>query len=314
MAETRVVTGNRDDVRIDSSRCLRMRFSESSCRLCTATCPHGAVTLKGGLSIQSAHCRGCLLCTAVCPAGALEHNSDFAACLVQLSRVPQPILGCVRTQGCSNATVSCLAGLSAEHLLALCHTLPDQLTLNLSSCGDCPNNTALPRLHHDLTFLSESGLLDGGCRIIIADTAPELVYRAEALDRRSFFTSIRNSLFQSAAVMLSGSTQQPGKRNGYGEKRVPARRELLNRTRSRLSPEREARIRQHFDAYVSCDDSCTQCHGCVAICPTGALRSELPGTPPAFDRLLCTGCGLCREFCLDGAVRISTGSGEEGSE
>lgn len=314
MAETGVVTGSRDDVRIDSSRCLRMRFSESSCRLCTTACPHEAVTLKGGLSIQSAQCRGCLLCTAVCPAGALEQNSDFSACLAQLARVPQPILGCIRTQGCSNATVSCLAGLSAEHLLALCHTLPEQLTLNLSACGDCPNSTALPRLHRGLTFLSESGLLAGGCRVIIADMAPESAYRAEALDRRSFFTSIRNSLFQSAAVMLSGSTEQPVIRTGYGEKRVPSRRQLLNSTRTRLSPEREARIRKHFDSCVSCDDSCTGCHGCVAICPTGALRSEVPGTPPAFDRLLCTGCGLCREFCLDGAVRISTGSCAEGTE
>jgi len=288
-----------------------MRFSESSCRLCTASCPGGAVTLQGRFSLQSADCRGCLLCTAVSPAGALARISDFSACLVQLSRVPQPILGCVRTQGCSNATVSCLAGLSAEHLLALCHTLPDQLTLNLSSCGDCPNNTALPRLHHDLTFLSESGLLDGGCRIIIADTAPELVYRAEALDRRSFFTSIRNSLFQSAAVMLSGSTQQPGKRTGYGEKRVPSRRELLNRTRLKLPPPQELLLRKHFDSCMTFAETCTRCHGCVAICPTGALRSELPETPPVFEQRLCTGCGLCREFCLEGALRISAEDGEE---
>lgn len=48
-----------------------------------------------------------------------------------------------------------------------------------------------------------------------------------------------------------------------------------------------------------------KCQGCVAICPTGALKAEGNDEQPAFDQLLCTGCGLCCEFCLDSAVRIS---------
>lgn len=313
MAETGIVTGSRDDVRIDSSRCLRMRYSKSSCRLCTNICPHGAVTLKGGLAIHPEHCRGCLLCTAVCPAGALEQNNDFSACLEQLSRVPQPILGCIRTPECSNATVSCLAGLSAEHLLVLCHTLPDQLTLNLTACGDCPNSPTLHYLHQRRTFLFEAGLADFRCCINIAESAQDIHYSAEAVDRRSFFKSFRNSLFKSAAVMLSGTNEQSQRRTGYGEKRLPIRRELLNRIRNKLSPVLEVQLRKHFDSCVSFDETCTRCQGCVAICPTGALQSELSEMPPAFDRRLCTGCGLCREFCLDGAVRISTASCEEGT-
>src|SRR5512140_2953940 len=98
MAENGTVTSNRADLTVDASRCLRMRFSESSCRRCTDICPHGAVTLGSGLSLNPEQCRGCLLCTAVCPSGALEQNNDFSDCLAQLSRVPDPVLGCIRTK------------------------------------------------------------------------------------------------------------------------------------------------------------------------------------------------------------------------
>lgn len=298
---------------VDASRCLRMRFSESSCRRCADICPHGAVTLDGGLTINPNHCCGCLLCTSVCPAGALEQCNDFPACLAQLSRVPEPILGCIRTKERSNATLACLGGLSEEHLMALYHTLAGRLTLNLSLCGDCPNNPMLTRLRQRLDALSEAGLADSGCRIVIAESAQDISYRDESVDRRSFFKSFRNSLFKSAAIILSATNEQTERRTEYAGKRLPVRRELLNSTKNKLSRELVVRIRKHFDWCVSFDDTCTRCQGCVAICPTGALQTELSDMPPTFDQLLCTGCGLCREFCLDGALRVYTVGCEEGT-
>jgi len=92
--------GSRDDLIIDASRCLRMRFSESSCRHCVDICPHGAVILDSALTINPDQCHGCMLCTSVCPAGALEQNCDFHACLAKLAKVSEPILGCIRTKEC----------------------------------------------------------------------------------------------------------------------------------------------------------------------------------------------------------------------
>ncbi|MDK9719517.1 MAG: 4Fe-4S binding protein, partial [Trichlorobacter sp.] len=80
-------TGSRNDLRIDHSRCLPIRYSESSCRRCIKICPHGAISIDEQLTVDQERCKGCLLCTTVCPSGALEINHDFAACLAALAKV-----------------------------------------------------------------------------------------------------------------------------------------------------------------------------------------------------------------------------------
>lgn len=292
---------------MDTSRCQRMRFSASSCQRCLDVCPHKAVTLDGGLAIDPGQCRGCLLCTTVCPVGALETRCDFSVCLAQLSKVPEPVLGCVRTKECSNATLPCLGGLAEEHLLLLYQTLAGRLTLNLSLCAVCPNNSMRIKLRRRLDALSAAGLSGSNCRIVMTESAEDIDYRAESLDRRSFLKSFRNTLFKSAEIVFSATPEQTSRRSEYAGKRIPVRRALLNRTRSMLSSELEIRIGQHFDSTVLFDETCTSCQGCAAICPNGALQAELSDRPPTFEQMLCTGCGLCREFCLDGAVRVIIG-------
>lgn len=302
MAENRVLTGGRDDLIIDTSRCLWMRFCYSSCRRCVDICPHGAVTLEGGLAVNAELCRGCLLCTSVCPAGALEPNSDFSACLAKLSRVPEPILGCVRTTECSNATLACLGGLSEEHLLTLSHIITGSVTLNLSHCSDCPNILMAVTLKQRLAALSEAGLTSGFSRIVIAESPADICYRDQSLDRRGFFTSLRSSLFSSAAVILAPHNEVTDRRSEYAGKRIPTRRVLLNGVREGAPNDLRAGIQKRFDTTITIDGNCTACHACIAICPTGALLAEQPDAPPTFDRLLCTGCGLCPEFCLENAL------------
>jgi ferredoxin len=305
MADSRTVTGNRDDLVLDASRCLRMRFSESSCRHCVDICPHGAVSLDGFLAINPNHCGGCLLCTAVCPTGAVEQSSDFSASLARLSRVPEPVLGCIRNNEQSNASLACLGGLSEEHLLALCHTMSGTLTLNLSRCSECPNSAMVQHLRQRLEVLLVAGLLEGGCNIVMAESAHDINYRDESVDRRSFFKSFRNSLFQSAAVILSTTNVPAVRQTPYGDKRLPERRNLLNLTRDGLSAAVDTRIREQFYCSIVCDETCSACQGCVAICPTGALQTEQSDAPPQFDQKLCSNCGLCAEFCLNEALQIN---------
>lgn len=306
MADNRDITGDKDDLVVDISRCLHMRFSDSNCRGCVDICPHGAITLGETLSVNAEKCRGCLLCSAVCPVGALEQSEDFSACLARLSKVPEPVLGCIRTKECSNGTVACLGGLSKEHLLALFHSLTGKVTLNLSFCSDCSNNQMIDKLRQRLNDISEAGLSGSNCRIIITESAQSINCREESLGRRGFFKSFGTALFKSANIVLSGTKEKTERSTPYSEKRLPYRRELLNSIRNEVSQELATRIRNHFDSCVSFDETCTRCQGCVAICSTGALQARLPDALPVFDQLLCSGCGLCREFCMDGALRIST--------
>lgn len=304
MPEGKTVTGSRDDLTVDASRCLRVRFSESSCHLCVDVCPQRAVSIDGFLTVNPKHCSGCLLCTSVCPVGALEGSNDFPTCMEHLSKVPEAILGCVRTKERSNAAMSCLGGLSEEHLLALCHSLTGKVTLNLTLCNGCPNNLMLPHLRQRLAMLSAAGLLEGGCTLFLAESPQEIRYREESVNRRSFFKSLRNSLFQSAAVILSTTGEATERRTEYAGKRLPLRRTMLNKTRAIISQDSSFRISEHFDSTISFADTCTRCQGCVAICPTGALQTVDTDAPPVFEMPLCTGCGLCKEFCLDKGVQI----------
>jgi Fe-S-cluster-containing hydrogenase component 2 len=41
------------------------------------------------------------------------------------------------------------------------------------------------------------------------------------------------------------------------------------------------------------------------MCPTGALSKS--NDKLRFDTLSCTGCGLCEEFCMEGAIHIQNG-------
>lgn len=58
------------------------------------------------------------------------------------------------------------------------------------------------------------------------------------------------------------------------------------------------------------EDNCDGCGGCVPACPFGALsQTKRPGTP-SVNRLLCQGCGLCRQACRSEGI-ILRGPGPE---
>ena len=298
-------TGSSDDLRIEQSRCLPNRYSESSCRRCVTICPHQGISVDEQLVVAPERCKGCLLCTTVCPSGAVEHQLNFQTILVQLAKTTEPVLGCCRTAECANANLPCLGGLSEEHLFALRHRLNGQLTLNLTLCKGCLNHAMLPIIRDRLKNMTEGELTAGRCILIAAESQAELNYQSETVDRRNFFRALRSSLFQTAAVVLQNSSE-PAEHttSSYGDKRVPLRRELLNETILKL-PEKHQRsaARQHNHC-ISFTPDCSACQGCVAICPSGALITTSREQHPVFKQEHCTGCGLCVEFCLDQAISL----------
>jgi len=298
--------GSRDDLRIEQSRCLPNRYSESSCRRCVKICPHQAVSVDEYLRVDPERCTGCLICTTVCPSGALEINHQLDACLVALRKVENPVLGCCRTSEAANASLSCLGGLSDEHLLSLIHGLTGELQLNLSNCRDCPNSPMLDLLLERLRRLVAQGLDQGGCKLSTAESATALRLQQERLNRRSFFSSFRSALFQSAAVVVNAAHHSGERRSEYGEKRVPERRQLLNRTVRNLPTELGLQIARQYTYQLTFNENCSACQGCVAICPSGALTTVTRDQQPTFFQENCTGCGLCSEFCLDQALQLTS--------
>ncbi len=45
------------------------------------------------------------------------------------------------------------------------------------------------------------------------------------------------------------------------------------------------------------EESCVQCGTCTSICPSDALKLDIPSRKILFDRELCTACGLCLPVC-----------------
>lgn len=287
--------GSRDDLCRDRSRCLRIRFNESRCERCLVVCPSAAMSLEEGLEIDRDRCSGCLLCSSVCPTGALELSTDFLACVSQLSKVPEPVLGCCRTKEQANGWLACLGGLSDEHLLHLHRRLNGTLTLNISRCGDCLNNSMLPLLRTRLENLAGGG----SCRIVTVEMAEAVRHREETVDRRSFFKSFRTSLFQTAAVVMTAGAQETERSTGYTAKRLPNRRALLKGVLEQTAPPVKQELEERFFGRITFSEACTACQACAAVCPTGALdkNREDRDKPPLFDPAACTACGLCVEFC-----------------
>ena len=296
------MSGNRDDLCLDRSRCLRIRFNGSACCHCQETCPAVAILLEQGLEIDSKRCTGCLLCSTVCPTGALELSADFLACVARLSKVPEPVLGCSRTREQANAWLPCLGGLSEEHLLYLSRQLAGKLTLNISLCADCPNSVMLPLLQTRLSNLSE----EGSYRVSTAETADAVSHSDETVDRRSFFKSFRSSLFQTAAVVISAGTDRTELQSDYTGKRLPERRKLLLTILGKVEEETRYKLEERFFGRILFNENCTACQACAAACPTGALsrNREQPDSPPLFIAASCTACGLCVEFCMEKGVEL----------
>jgi len=291
-------------LRLVRSRCLRMRFAESGCSHCTTICPAGAIATDEGISLQSERCIGCLSCTTVCPSGALEAEGDFPAILQALAghRMPVFVIGCRVSGPRSHKQLPCLGMLSPEHLVALFARGTAQIQLAAHACSGCPAGSMLEQLASRLHKTARITGLSVPSRIQLVTSEQDVDFREQALDRRSFFTSLRSIAFQGVATALApASGGDPGA--SYRDKTVPERRALLLTALHTLPPAEASAVRNAFTFTATFSDACDNCLGCTRACPTAAI-SETDDGSPSFDPSKCTGCRLCVEFCLTGAVEI----------
>lgn len=302
------------------SHCLRMRYGKSECRQCADACAHDAVCItEASVMIDGERCTDCAACAAACPTAALEITKvDFWDVVRKLDQAPSPVLGCDRPESSKgHASLPCLAYLAPEHMVALSVFLPGGVTVNMAQCGDCTNQSAAGRAVAAALRLRDELPRRLGQRLRVAYSDSELEFEPIQLDRRAFFSQMRQVLRAEANTLLAAAKESDAGEMPYVEKLLPRRRAVFERLIAALG---EEGAQDEITAVCAVlghtavvDERCDYCFACVGGCPNGALGGAEDESDDGFHAELffrasyCSGCGLCRDFCLTKSISIERG-------
>lgn len=308
------ISNKASSIFIDWSRCLRMRFNKSNCIKCLELCKSRAIIMAEGIDIRRENCSECMLCVSECPSGCFGiKNADFYFLIARLKKVGSsalvPVLGCKeRPDLKAHVRTFCFGFLSEEHILALFVYLNEGLQINLAGCSDCRNGFIVDILKKRIETIAEKASIDIADKITLVEKLSDLRYQDISYDRREFFRVLRNRTFLQAAELLENNSPDYIT-SGYSEKRLPFRRELLNKVFKSFSDENRNSLlaSYYYSAYFN--ENCNNCFACVGMCPTGALKISTRESDPklTFNSSLCSGCGLCEGFCMNNAILIKRG-------
>jgi ferredoxin len=301
-----------DSIETERSRCLRMRFNRNECGRCLEQCDAGAIGIYEDVKINTDKCTECMLCVSACPSGCFEIiGLDFYSLTGRLRKVQtsvqSPVLGCLSdVKKTAHEKTFCLGFLSEEHIIALYVFLHDPMQIDLSGCTDCRNSFIAGTLESRVAAIEEKTSLPVSEKIMLIRNKAEIDFHAVSYDRRGFFSALKNATFLKASVLFENNSEPV---LSYSAKKLPFKRELLNRA-AKLLPEEAQRAlfeNYYYDAKITGD--CNNCFACIGMCPSGALKIEEndSGRELFFSSSLCSGCGLCENFCITRAVGIKKG-------
>jgi len=308
----------RPRLRVLAERCLRA--SGSDCRACVAICPAAALRLGPAGSSEApqselARCTDCGLCAATCPSGAIagvgvppgaltreaERQSSSMNVVCGPARREHP-----RNEVNPDFSVSCLAGLHPETVVATALALQPRSTLTLvqGRCSQCPSaqQTRVQAVVQESLDLLRR-LDNAGRRVLLAraparapDNQPQVAAQPAAAgrgwSRRELITAGRSGARAAPAAAVTSP-----------------RTELLRYSAKASSV--ASQLTHPLDA-----NGCTFCHACAAVCPTQALvigRLPTDGTEPdgaatrlelALDPVRCVGCGQCAHVCVEDLLTL----------
>ncbi|TAN46065.1 MAG: hypothetical protein EPN22_00350 [Nitrospirae bacterium] len=305
-------------VTVDRSRCLGMRLDGFACATCVDVCPAGAITTGDDIVLDADTCTQCMLCVSECPSGCFNGSKpDFYALASKLMRLGRslssPVLGCSgMPDRKAHIKGPCFGYLSYEHLIFLAFFVKDGFQVDLAGCVDCGNGFVKERIKERLDRIASYAFPGVAKRIILVLHEDELDYQDITYDRRGFFTVLKNATLSRTADLLDRQDKDVFS-SAYSEKKLPFRRELLNKVLSSLSDKERKALTTNFYYTVGADNNCDDCFSCVGICPTGALKVGPGEASPrlAFSSALCSGCGLCSGFCINGSLRVEKGFWED---
>ncbi|SDE38633.1 4Fe-4S binding protein [Sporomusa acidovorans] len=321
---------------IQDKRCLHKRHVHSSCQLCAAVCPHGAITCSAGITLLAEQCTGCGACTAVCPSGALaaklpsfqELRSLVArhvaysgavafACEAYLTSHPSErrrVIAVQCTARCDEAVLvdAVLRGATNVAILS-------------AACADC-SQTKLCELVQTMADTANRLLARWQYPTVIALTEkipanikPLPVSEGEAtgMSRRAFlsaFTKQSASLFtQVLPEMIAGADEQQPENSNVRQnpleesKYLPDKwSSLINLLKQLKNTADPANFSSRLWGDICLADSCNGCGACADACPTGALMTgrQENAWSISLDASRCTRCGLCQDVCCHESIKM----------
>lgn len=294
-----------DIIKIDQSRCLRMRFNRSECKKCLVCCNANAINIDDSLTINRKACSECMLCVSECPSGALQiDSSDFFSAIAKLREISQPVLSCNIRHGLqSHVKVSCLGFLSEEHIIALSVFTKKPLQINLTQCGDCRNGFIMDVFKKRLHAVSAKTYINIYEKIKPVEVITDLHYQDIPYDRRGFFMAVKNFTIQKTVGLLDNAARNESV-SAYSVKKLPPKNEMLNKMLPVVTNEIYRDLIRNYYYNITANESCNNCFACVGMCPTGALKilSKESSSELSFKTSLCSGCGLCEDFCINNAI------------
>lgn len=304
--------GEDSQLKTDRSRCLRMRLDGNRCSACIDICPVSAISIDDDVRIDEGLCTGCMLCSSVCRSDSFEMvGLDFYSLLGRLrkieSSVSSPVLGCVsRTNPC-HAKASCFGLMAEEHIIAFSVFLDNTLQIDMTGCAACRNRAVINIVRQRIADAEVKTSFKISDKVRLVMHRENLEYHPVSYDRRGFFRALKTMTCIHAAGLLDG--ESGGAAIAYSSKKVPFKRELMNRTLKAVPELKLGALLNNYCYLVSASGECDECSACVGICPSGALiidRKEDDRTL-MFKSSFCSGCGLCEFFCMKGALSVYRG-------
>ena len=246
---------------------------------CLNVCPRDALALDGaGIVLEPTRCDGCGLCAAVCPRQVFHlplnfargevagHGAHFASCERLLA---EPLPG----------RLPCLNAIGLDDLLRARQSGGLAWIVAHGNCQACPRGGE-PGWLARVEDLNQALAARGKPGLIVKDL-PEARWHA---------------LFKSCVPASAVAT---GGRRLFLCRLLPADDAAIPRDRL-LEGDGPRPWSIFIDAW-----RCVACHACVRTCPENAIRlEERPEPAYRLDHAGCTGCGVCRDVCDRGAVRL----------
>lgn len=304
-------------VNFQKNLCFHGRSRSRDCRLCLDLCPFAAIQSKDrALSIDHRRCEGCGGCAVICPAGAIAVIEPSSEDLLNILRSSM--------EDHSSASVSrrslVISDMKGAGLRGL--PVPERDVQDVFLCE--VDQIACVGLEMMLAALA-----CGAGRVVVLcgpQTPSEIgnllqnqARMAEAILRGLGMpgNAIRvvasppggdddgKGLFSHAGPDMRDTALRPMTLPCAADKRAIVRLAVRHlRDISGAGP-REIPLPDGspFGA-VAVSAGCTLCMACASVCPTGALSAGGDVPRLLFQEFLCHQCGLCKEACPEGSIRL----------